>query len=194
MQVALSISYHNIGKSQGAENAIRARVARLEKIDRRIASCRVHVSRRAYSINRLIPPSVRIELRIPGSRNLVVSHEPGRDAPANRSPDLHDAIEEAFRLAERSLRDLKIIHATNLDIAERGDLGFLGEVTEVYPLQDYGYLRKIDGSRLYFHRDAIVEGDFDYLVRGAEAYYVEDLSEEEPKAVKIWVRDGGSRA
>ncbi len=191
MQTALDISYHNIAKSQAAENANRARVAVLEKIDRRLSSCRVRVARRAYHVNQLIPPAVRIELRIPGLESVVVSHEPDENAQSYRSPDLQEAIDSAFTLAEQSLRDLKIIHATNLDIAERADLGFLGEVCEVYPLQDFGYLVRHDGSRLYFHRDAIVAGDFDYLVSGAQAFYVEDNTADGPIAVKVWVRQTG---
>lgn len=191
MQTALDISYHNIGKSQAAENAIRARVAILEKIDRRISACRVRVSRRAYHVNQLIPPALRIELRIPGLESVVVSHEPDENTPGYRSPDLHEAIDSAFTLAEQSLRDLKIMHATNLDIAERGDLGFLGEISEVYPLEDHGYLIRHDGSRLFFHRDAIVAGDFDYLTNGAQAFYVEENTTDGPIAVKVWVRQTG---
>ncbi len=189
MQAALDISYHNIARSQVAEDAIRARVAGLERIDRRISSCRVRVARRAYHVNQLIPPSVRIELRIPGLESVVVAHEPDEHASEYRSPDLQDAIDTAFRLAEQSLHDLKIIHAANLDIAERGDLGFLGEVSEVYPLEDHGYLVKEDGSRLYFHRDAILAGDFDYLVSGTPAFYVEESDADGSSAIKVWIRD-----
>jgi len=139
---------------------------------------------------------VRIELRIPGLESVIVSHEPDENPQGYRSPDLQEAIDSAFTLAEQSLRDLKIIHATNLDIAERGDLGFLGEICEVYPLEGHGFLIRHDGSRLirhdgsrlFFHRDAIITGDFDYLVSGAQAFYVEDNTSDGPIAVKVWVR------
>ena len=50
---------------------------------------------------------MRIELGIPGHKELVVSHEPEHLERKLQRPDLHNAIHEAFRIAERQLRDLK---------------------------------------------------------------------------------------
>jgi hypothetical protein len=49
---------------------------------------------------------VHIELGIPGRTDLVVSHEPDH-LLRKYQPDLHKAINEAFRIAERQLLDLK---------------------------------------------------------------------------------------
>lgn len=191
MQVALEVSYYNIDDTPAADEVIRAHVERLERNYARIASCRVRVAQRAANDNRARLPAVLIELGITGNRNVVVSHEPGRLERAYPAPDVNNAIHEAFEKAERELRELKKIHEINSLIAGHGgDLGFLGEIAEVYPLQDHGYLLNKDGARLYFHRDAIVQGDFDYLVRGTKAYYVEEKGAAGPLATRIWVRYG----
>lgn len=192
MQVPLEISYHNIDKSQAADEAIRAHVADLEEIYDRITSCRVRVDRRADNANHSIPPVVRIELGIPGHKNIVVAHEPEYLQRKYQSPDLYNAINEAFRIAEQQLHQLKEMRETNTRIASAaGDLRFLGQVAEIYPLQDYGYLMNKDGALLYFHRNAVLSGDFDYLVRGDEAYYVEDSGDTGPLAKKVWVKQNG---
>jgi ribosome-associated translation inhibitor RaiA len=189
MQVPLEISYHNIDKSQAADDAIRAHVADLEEIYDRITSCRVRVDQRADNSSHSIPPVVRIELGIPGHKNVVVAHEPEHLQRKFQSPDLNNAIHEAFRIAEQQLQQLKEIRETNSRIAEAGgDLRFLGQVAEIYPLDDYGYLLNKDGALLYFHRNAILSGDFDYLVRGSEAYYVEEDGDTGPLAKKVWVK------
>jgi ribosome-associated translation inhibitor RaiA len=190
MQVPLEISYHNIDKSQAADEAIRAHVADLEEIYDRITSCRVRVDQRADNSNHTIPPVVRIELGIPGHKNVVVAHEPEHLQRKFQTPDLNNAIHEAFRIAEEQLQQLKEIRKTNSRIAEAsGDLRFLGQVAEIYPLEDYGYLLNKNGALLYFHRNSILSGDFDYLVRGSEAYYVEEDGDTGPLAKKVWVKE-----
>jgi cold shock CspA family protein len=42
--------------------------------------------------------------------------------------------------------------------------------------------------RKYFHRSAILTGDFDKLRRGDAVYYVEDVGYTGPMATKVWVK------
>lgn len=107
MQVPLELAFHNIESSRWAEHEIRDRVADLETLYGRLNSCRVRVDQRAESRTGTVPPVVRIELGVPGCKDLVVSHEPQHLQRRFQRPDLHNAIREAFRIAERRLRDLK---------------------------------------------------------------------------------------
>src|SRR5689334_3468308 len=97
MPVPLDITFHNVDSSDWAEREIRARVADLESIYDRLTSCRVRVDQRASNANDTIPPVVRIEMGIPGGKDLVVAHEPERLQQRFQHPDLHNAINEAFR-------------------------------------------------------------------------------------------------
>lgn len=192
MQVPLEISYHNIPKSQAAEDEIRAHVADLEEIYDRITACHVRVDQRADNSNHTIPPVVRIELQIPGHKNVVVAHEPDHLQRKFQTPDLSNAINEAFRIAERRLHDLKETREANGRVqAEGGEERFLGQVAEIYPLQDYGYLMNKNGALLYFHRNAMIIGNFDYLVRGSEVHYVEEDGDTGPLAKKVWMKETG---
>src|SRR5262249_47972012 len=105
LQVPLEIGFHNIESSDWAENEIRSRVAKLEKMYERLVPCRVHVDQRANNSNGTIPPVVHIELGIPGRKDLVVSHEPDHLQRKFQTPDLHNAINEAFRIAEERLAE-----------------------------------------------------------------------------------------
>src|SRR5204863_8115145 len=107
LQVPLEIAFHNIERSDGAEQEIRARVAELERLYGRLVSCRVRIDQRAKDMSDTIPPVVRIELGIPGRGDVVVSHEPDHLLRKYKHPDLHNAINEAFRIAERQLLDIK---------------------------------------------------------------------------------------
>src|SRR5216684_2453265 len=107
LQVPLEIAFHNIESSERAEQEIRARVSELERIYDRLVSCRVRIDQRAKNVTGTIPPVVRIELGIPGRGDVVVTHEPDHLLRKYRHPDLHKAITEAFRIAERRLLDIK---------------------------------------------------------------------------------------
>src|ERR671925_1642938 len=133
MQVPPEISFHNLESSAWAEEEIRARIADLERLYDRLVTCRVHVDQRANNSNRTIPPVVHIEMGIPGRPDLVVSHEPEHLQRRYQRPDLHKAINEAFRIAERQLLDLKEqrdgrTKASDHD-AENQSLGQIAEIT-----------------------------------------------------------------
>ena len=178
LQVPLEIAFHNIASSQRAEQEIRARVADLERLYPRLVSCRVRIDQRAKDLTGTIPPVVHIELGIPGRGDLVVSHEPEHLLRKYRHPDLHKAINEAFRIAERQLLDLKQQRNGRTKSGDH-DAGnqSLGQIAEITPGQDFGFLMTKEGGLLYFHRNAVLAGDFDHLTRGDEVHYNEDVGD-----------------
>jgi ribosome-associated translation inhibitor RaiA/cold shock CspA family protein len=189
MQVPLEISFHNTESSEWAENEIRARVAELEEIYGRLISCRVRVDQRAENRNGTIPPVVRIELGVPGHKDLVVAHEPEHLQRKFQRPDLHNAIHEAFRIAERRLRDLKEQReGRTKEPLHDSENQSLGQVVELTPDADHGFLLTREGGLLYFHRNAVLTGDFDKLDRGDEVYYVEGVADTGPIATKVRVK------
>jgi cold shock CspA family protein/ribosome-associated translation inhibitor RaiA len=192
MQMPLEIAFHNIDSSEWAENEIRDRIAELEEIYGRLTSCRVRVDQRAENRSGTIPPVVRIELRIPGHKDLVVSHEPEHLQRKFQRPGLRNAIHEAFRIAQRRLRDLKEQREGRTKEPQHdSENQSLGQVAELTPDADHGFLVTKEGGLLYFHRNAVLTGDFDRLDRGDEVYYVEDVGDTGPIATKVRVKAEG---
>src|SRR5256886_17340343 len=141
LQVPLEIAFHNIESSPWAEREIRARVAELERRYDRLLSCRVRIDQRAKDLTGTIPPVVHIELGIPGRADLVVSHEPDHLLRKYQHPDLHKAINEAFRIAERQLLDLKEQRDDrNKGVEHESEQQFLGKVAEIEPTQEFAFL------------------------------------------------------
>lgn len=189
LQVPLEIAFHHVESSPWIEKVIRARVAKLEKIYDRLISCRVRVERRAVNPTLKIPPVVRIEMGLPGHGELVVSHEPDRLMRKFQSPDLHNAINEAFRLAEDrlatfkdQLKDYTKEYAHDVKTLQRG------QVAEVTPDRDFGFILTETGGLLYFHRNSLITGDFDALLRGQEVDYVEGVGDTGPMATRVRTR------
>src|SRR5690242_4975702 len=107
MQVPAEITFHNAKSSPAAEADIRSHIERLERIFGHLTTCRVWVDQRNQNRNETIPPVVRIEISVPGHSDIVVSHEAGHLQRKYQSPDLRNAINEAFRIAERRLARFK---------------------------------------------------------------------------------------
>jgi len=198
LQMSLEISFHNIAPSDWAEREIRARVADLERIYNRLVSCRVRIDQRAKDRTGTIPPVVHIELGIPGRGDLVVSHEPDHLLRKYRHPDLHKAINEAFRIAARRLCDLKEQRGDrSKGVAHDIESQSLGQVAEITPEEDFGFLLTKEGGLLYFHRNALLGGAFDTLERGDHVYYNEAVGDTGPIATKVRAKprkaDGGEQ-
>lgn len=189
MQIPVEIAFHNIQHSDWAEQAIREKIARLEKLFDRLVTCRVRVEKRANNANNSIPPVVRIEIGVPGHKDLIVSHEPEHLQQKFSDPDMRIAINEAFRIAERQLLDFKeqLKGKTKAPYSDAQNQ-FLGQVAELAPERDHGFLLTKEGGLLYFHRNSVLTGDFDALKRGDAVHYVEDLGDTGPTAVKVRVK------
>lgn len=190
MQVPLDISFHNIDNSEWAKEEIRDQVAKLEALYERMTSCRVRVDQRADNSNHTIPPVVRIEIGIPGRKDVVVAHEPDRLQRKFQRPDLHNAINEAFRLAELQLSELRRKMTDHAAAVQHEALNeFRGQVAEMRPAEDFGFLLNKEGGLLYFHRNALLSGEFDKLRRGDEVSYVEEVGDTGPIATKVRVKE-----
>src|SRR5579859_4817902 len=178
MQVPVEIAFHNLEPQDWAEQEIRSRVAKLEKIYDRLITCRVRVEQRADNGRGTIPPVVHIDLGIPGHKHVVVSHEPEHLQQKYQRPDLRKAISEAFRIAEDQLAALKAKREGRSKEAQHDtENQYLGRIAELTPDEDFGFLVTMQGGLLHFHRNSVLTGDFDRLKRGDEVFYVEAMGD-----------------
>jgi len=186
MDVPLQIAFHNIDSSQWVENEIRARVDKLTAIYPRVIGCRVTLDRRARNVENTIPPVVRIELSLPGTAPLIVAYEPERLQQRFQNPDVKNAIHDAFHVAERRLSEWKEQRQGRTKEAHHDiENQFLGEVADIHPDKEHGFILTKEGNLLYFHRNAMLGGDFDALKRGDFVHYVEDVGDTGPLATKV---------
>jgi len=195
LQVPLEIAFHNMESSSWAEEEIRRRVHDLETLYDRLISCRVRVDQRATHGNDTIPPVVHIEMGLPGKKDLFVSHEPDRLLQKYQRPDLHNAINEAFRIAERQLVEYKDqIQNRAKEAPHNGENQQLGQIAEIGSGEDFGFLLTNQGSLLYFHRNGVLGGNFDQLKPRDEVYYVEAMGDTGPIASKVRAKQQSWRA
>jgi ribosomal subunit interface protein len=182
MEESLEIAFHNVESSAAVEAAIRERFAKLEKHYDRLVSCRVSVEalHRQHRTGNIF--EVHIDMLVPGAE-LVVSKQPQKAKQRYANPDVYTSIRDAFDAAERQLKRFK--RQQREDLQPQAPL-FQGQIVEMHPDEDWGYLLTKEGALLYFHRNAVLDGRFDGLQMGDVVHYVETMGDTGPTAAKVW--------
>ena len=180
MQIPLQIHFNNVDPSPAVESAIHKRAAQLERFGGEIVSCRVTIVAPHKHHHKGNLFYVTVDLRTPG-RELVVSRSP-QESHANE--DVYVAIRDAFKAARRQLQD----HMRE----QRGkvkshDTPPHGKITHFYPADDYGTITDSGGREIYFHRNSVVNADFDKLGIDTEVRFAEEAGDEGPQASSVYI-------
>jgi len=61
-------------------------------------------------------------------------------------------------------------------------------VAEITPGEDFGFILTNESTLLYFHRNAMLSGNFDALEAGQHVYFVEGAGDTGPLATKVRVK------
>lgn len=195
MLLPAQISFHGLTPSDALRDLVNAEASKLDHLYRDIISCRVAVERLAAHRRSGNPYRVRIELAVPGKRLIVDSHPNARGVrdnltsialersaetnPQHKDPAL--ATRDAFRKLGRQLQDYA--HRQRGDIKTHETIQPEGKVTRLF--DDYGFLQTNDGRDVYFHRDSLLNAEFERLTVGARVRFVEEEGEKGPQASTV---------
>lgn len=186
MDIPEEIVFHNMPSSPAVEAEIRDRIGKLDQLYPHLIGCRVSVEQlhRRHQTGNLY--DVHIDMRVPGDE-IVISREPHRAREKFLDPDIGIAVRNAFKAAERRLLDFK--HKQRGEVKPHEE-PFAGQVSQLYPAEDHGFLLTHEGTQLYFHRNSLVQRDFDQLKVGDRVHFVETVGDTGPIASKVWRAEG----
>jgi ribosome-associated translation inhibitor RaiA/cold shock CspA family protein len=187
MQTPLEIVFDDIDSSPAVEQRIRERVRRLERLYDGITSCHVALSTPHRHGRKGQRWSVRIETRVPGAE-LVTSRKPG-DVQAHE--DLFVAIRDAFDVMER---ELKSWHAKVQGEVKTHVPPPQGRIQELDRERGFGQIAMTDGRHVYFHRNSVVDADFEALDLGDPVEVVVQSKESDVGPQASTVRRIGAQA
>ena len=178
MQMPLQIAFRNLDRSEAIEARIRERAEKLDQYHGRIMSCRVAVEALHKHHRHGNHYHVRIDLTVPGGE-LVANREPDEH---HAYTDVYVAIRDAFDAIRRQLEDYGRRQSRQV---KEHEVPPHGRVVEHYPADDYGRIETLDGRLIYFHRNSVVEADFDKLQVDAEVRFTEQMGEHGPQASTV---------
>lgn len=123
---------------------------------------------------------LRIDVTVPGDE-IVVKRSPDEQ---HSHEDPYVAVRDAFDSARRQLEDYARKRRGKVKTHEQSAHG---RVSVLEPEEDYGRLETPDGRDIFFHRNSLVNADFDDLAVGAELRFVEEAGEKGPQASSVFV-------
>jgi len=185
MNVPLELTFRGLEKIESIEALIREKAARLERFCDHLSSCRVIVEKPQAHQERGAGFRVRVDMTVP----------PGHELVAHRGPtegDLHEelqqVIRETFAAAERQLKELT--ERQRREVKRHPDQQVDALVERVFREEGYGFLRTADGRQIYFHRNSVLNDEFDALQEGAGVRFAEEMGKEGPQATTVQVVSG----
>ncbi len=178
MQLPIQITFRNMVSSEAMENKIREKAMKLDQVYSQIMACRVMVecSHRHHNQGNLY--HVCLDLTVPDGE-LVANRDPDKH---HAHEDAYVAIRDAFVAARRQLQRYALRRRRDVKLH---DVPPHGHIMELFPHLDYGRIASADGREVYFHRNSVVDADFDNLTPGAEVRFVEEPGEQGPQASTV---------
>jgi cold shock CspA family protein len=189
MQKPLELSFRNVAKSDAIEDLVRQKVDKLERLCRYITSCRVTIDQPQEHQRVGNPYQVLVEVRIPPGHDLVVKREPGE---SNMHDPLDVIVRDSFDAMQRQVK--KVVDQQRDEVKRHPEQENMAIVQEVNREEDYGFIRTVDGRSIYFHKNAVIQDDWDRIEAGTGVRFVEKMGVDGPQASTIQIVDKpGSR-
>ena len=182
MQLPLEISYRGVEKSEEIDNLIRTKAARLDRFCDHISRCDVAVEKPNQSQREGNPFRVRVDVTVPPGHELVADEKPTEH---EMHEPLTKIINDAFKTMERQLKDL--VEKQRREVKTHVEPRAL--ITKLFA--DYGFITDGGGVDIYFHRNAVVNGDFAELKIGTEVRFDMSHGEMGPQASSVHIVSTG---
>lgn len=178
MQITPEISFRNVEPSERTRDRILEEIGKLERYFDGIIRCRVVVEmpHRRHESGNLYHVGLRVTVP---SRELVVT----RDPPEHQAhEELDVAVTDAFQAMRRQLEEYSREIRGEVKSHE---VPPHGRVSKLFPEEDYGFILTPDVREVYFHRNSLVDAEFDDLEPGTRVWFEEEQGVEGPQASTV---------
>jgi ribosome-associated translation inhibitor RaiA len=156
MQTPIEIAFQNVEPSDAIKRLIEEKAAHLETFYDGITSCHVYVRGPQSSQRTGGLYEVTVEVRVPGAE--IVARRDRQDAAEHEH--LRVVVRDAFAAVAAELKRWK---AQRRGEVKTHDGPLQGKVVEIRHDEDYGQILATDHRLVYFHRNSVVDGDFDAI-------------------------------
>ena len=184
MEGPLEVTFQDVEKTEYLEQLIQEKVAKLEQICDHVISCRIAVEMPQKHQRVGNPYRVRIAIRVPPGHELIVKEEPSK---GDIHSDLPRVLREAFDSAARQLKEL--VERQRGEVKQHPDQEASAVVVRLFKEEGYGFIRTIDGREFYFHRNSVLQDDFERIEIGTGVRFVEEMGDKGPQATSVLIMD-----
>jgi ribosomal subunit interface protein len=179
MQVPLQITFRNMDSSEALEAEIHKRIDKLAKNYEQLVSCRVVVEAPPQHRRKGGLYKVRIDMTCPEGK-VAVNREPPVEHHAHQ--DAYVALRDAVNAAEKQLDAYAKRRKGHVKMHEEAPVG---RISFLSPIEDYGRITTADNREIYFHRNSVLNENFDALAIGTPVTFHEEEGEQGPQASTV---------
>ena len=180
MQLPLQVTFRDMPPSAAVEARIREKATKLDRFSDHIMSCRVVVELPHKHHHKGNLYRVRVLVTVPEGELVADRTKPDH----HESEDVYVAVRDAFNAVKRQLEDRVRVRRGRVKTHEAPPQG---QIDMLAPSEGYGRIGTLDGRDIYFHRNALVNGDFDNLQIGMPVFFVEEAGDEGPQATAVTI-------
>ena len=175
METPLNIAFRDTPSSPALEERIRHEAAHLARRAPRMTRCDVVLDAPHRHHHQGMLWRVHIRMSLPGGE-VVVTHESPRD---HGHESAAVALRDAFRAAERQVAKQREhqegVVKTHIPLPS-------GQITQLLPKADHGFITLDDGQEVYFHRHSVAGDGFDRLCIGDAVTLILSEGDKGPQA------------
>ena len=180
MQIPLQITYRHMEPSEALEAKIQEKMQHLEKFSEHITGCRVTVDQENKRHHQGKLFSVKLDITLPG-REIVITRHPEQN---HAHEDVYVTLRDSFDAAKRQLEDYVRKIRGKVKTHETSPHG---RIKALFPYEDYGVIETPDGREIYFHRNSVIDDDFNNLSEGESVHFSEEMGDNGPQASSVHV-------
>ncbi|HBB31357.1 MAG TPA: DNA-binding protein [Cyanobacteria bacterium UBA8803] len=186
MKIPLEITYRDVERTESIDELIHEKVAKLEGVCNYISSCHIAIEKPHDRPRSGSPYRVRLDITVPPSHELVAESNPGE---GTQYDPLDVVIRDAFKAARRQLKKLTEQQRGKVKTKAYETQDSTGLVTKLFPEEGYGFLRSLEGREIYFHRNSVLNDDFERLELGTGVRFFVEQGEQGPQASTVQIVD-----
>lgn len=175
MEIPLQITSRNIDLTEAIELEIREKAGKLDKLYDRITRCRVVVESPHRHSHQGRFYNVHVKMTVPGAE-LIVKREPNED--------LYVAIRDSFNAARRKLEEFARRRRGDVKHHEEAPIA---RVSGLFTEEGYGFITTQGNKEIYFHKNSILNRDFNHLKIGMKVRFAEEEGERGPQASTVTI-------
>ena len=180
MKIPLNITFRNMERSDAVEEDVKKWVDKLARASSNITSCRVTVEAPSDHKRHGGYFHTKVDIRLPGGELVINRHPDAHHSYVDVYVSIRDAFKNALRQLENFGKQRQGQVKTHESLPH-------GRIKKLVPAEDYGFIETPDTREIYFHRNSVLETDFDKLSLGAEVIFVEHDDQEGLRASSVRV-------
>jgi cold shock CspA family protein len=186
MQIPLQMTFRGLDSNPELEATAHRYARDLEEVCDHISSCRLAVEKEHHVSRSGRPYRVRLAITVPPGHEVVVDEDTNHGSP---DEGVEQTMNSAFKKARRQLKDLT--EQQREEVKVHPEQVTVAVVDKLF--DDYGFLRTPEDREVYFHRNSVVNADFEDVRVGDGVAFTEDIHEEGAHASTVRVVDARGR-